>query len=56
MKLDRLRRPKLACVPSYAVCRPKISTLILLDMGHILKEDHTKERSGREENQKLECG
>jgi hypothetical protein len=27
-----------------------------LDMGHILKEDHTKERSGREENQKLECG
>jgi hypothetical protein len=55
VKLVRLKRPKLTCLPSYSVCRPKIHTLILLDMGYILTL-HAKEGVGREENQKLECG
>jgi hypothetical protein len=28
----RLRRPKIACSPSYADYRPKINAIILLDM------------------------
>jgi hypothetical protein len=34
VKLDRLRRPKAACSPSYADCRPKINIAILWDTGH----------------------
>jgi hypothetical protein len=34
MKLARLRRPKAACSPSYADCRPKANAAILRDMGH----------------------
>jgi hypothetical protein len=32
-KLVRLRRPKIACSPSYADYRPKTNAVILLDMG-----------------------
>jgi hypothetical protein len=30
-----LRRPKIACFPSYVDFRPKINAVILLDMGHM---------------------
>jgi hypothetical protein len=33
-KLARLRRPKVACSPSYADYRPKTNAVILWDMGH----------------------
>jgi hypothetical protein len=35
----RLRRPKIACSPSYADYRTKINAVILVDMGHTLKEE-----------------
>jgi hypothetical protein len=34
VKLDRLRRPKIACSPSYADYRPKTNAVILWDTGH----------------------
>jgi hypothetical protein len=40
-ELARLRRPKIACSPSYAVYRPKTNAVILLDMGHTLRGEHT---------------
>jgi hypothetical protein len=39
----RLRRPKIVCSPSYANFRPKMNTVILLDMGHIQKGEHVQE-------------
>jgi hypothetical protein len=39
----RLRRPKIACSLSYADYRPQTNAVILLDMGHKLTGDHTKE-------------
>jgi hypothetical protein len=36
-QLVRLRRPKIACSPSYADYRPKTNTVILLDMDHLLR-------------------
>jgi hypothetical protein len=41
VKLVRLRRPKIACSFSYADYRPKINAVILLDMGHTLRGEHT---------------
>jgi hypothetical protein len=35
VKLARLRRPKVACSPSYADYRPKTNAVKLLDMGHM---------------------
>jgi hypothetical protein len=43
MKLVRLRRPKIACSPSYVGHRPKTNAVILLDMGHTLRGDHSQE-------------
>jgi hypothetical protein len=43
MKLARLRRPKIACSPSYADFRPKTNAVILLGMGHTLREEHIQE-------------
>jgi hypothetical protein len=40
--IARLRRPKLACSPSY-VDRPKANAIILLDMGHTKREHTQKE-------------
>jgi hypothetical protein len=42
-KLARLRRPKITCSPSYVDYRPKTNAVILLDMGHTLREEHTWE-------------
>jgi hypothetical protein len=42
-KSYRLRKPKMACSPSYADYRPKINAEILLDMGHTLRGDCGKE-------------
>jgi hypothetical protein len=41
--LSRLRRPKIACSPSYVDYRPKTNAVILLDKGVILKGDHSWE-------------
>jgi hypothetical protein len=41
VKLARLRRPKIVCSPSYADFRPKTNAVILLDMGHMLRGEHT---------------
>jgi hypothetical protein len=37
VKLARLRRPKAACSPSYADCRPKTNAAISWDMGHTMR-------------------
>jgi hypothetical protein len=34
----RHRRPKIICSPSYADYRPKTNSVMLLYMGHILRE------------------
>jgi hypothetical protein len=41
VKLVRLRRPKTVCSPSFADYRPKTNAVILLDMGHMLREECT---------------
>jgi hypothetical protein len=43
VKLVRLRRPKIACSPSYVYYRPKTSAVILLDMDHTLKGECARE-------------
>jgi hypothetical protein len=43
VKLARLRRPKIACFPSYAVFRPKTNAVILSDMGHMLRGECIQE-------------
>jgi hypothetical protein len=42
-KLVRLRRPKISCSPSYVDYKPKTNVVILVDMGHTVKGDHTQE-------------
>jgi hypothetical protein len=42
--LGRLRRPKIACSPSYVDYRPNPNTVILLDMGQTLRGEHTWEK------------
>jgi hypothetical protein len=42
-KLTSLRRPKIACSPSYADYRPEISAVIFLDMGHALRVECAQE-------------
>jgi hypothetical protein len=39
----KLRRPKIACSPSYVDYRPKINAGILLDTGHTLRGEHIQE-------------
>jgi hypothetical protein len=43
LKLVRIRRPKIACPPSYADYRPKTNAVILLDMGHTLRGECARE-------------
>jgi hypothetical protein len=50
VKLARLRRPKVAGFPSYVYYKPKANTLILLDMGHILRG--VQARKGKERKPK----
>jgi hypothetical protein len=55
VKLARLRRPKIACSPSYADYRPKTNAVIFLDMGHNLAGNvHWRNRE-KEGNLKLKC-
>jgi hypothetical protein len=35
----RLRKPKISCSPSYADYRLKTNAVILLDLGHTLREE-----------------
>jgi hypothetical protein len=42
VKLARLRRPNIAYSPSYADYKPKTNAVILLDMGHTLREEHMR--------------
>jgi hypothetical protein len=44
MKLARLRRPKIACSPSYVDYRHKTHAVILLDMGHTLRGEYAQEK------------
>jgi hypothetical protein len=39
----RLRRSKIACSPLYVDYRPETNAVILLDMGHTLREEHAQE-------------
>jgi hypothetical protein len=39
----RLKRPKIACSPSYADYRLKINLVIFLDLGHTLRGEHAWE-------------
>jgi hypothetical protein len=47
VKLARLRGQKITCSPSYAEITPKISVVILLDMGHTLRGKCTWEEKGK---------
>jgi hypothetical protein len=38
--LARLRRPKIVYSPSYAVFRSRANTEMLLDLGHMTREEH----------------
>jgi hypothetical protein len=40
--LARLRRPKIVYSPSYVDFRPKTNAIILFDMGHTLRGEHTQ--------------
>jgi hypothetical protein len=43
-KVSQGRRPEITCSPSYADCRPKTNTVILLDMGHTLRGGCAQEK------------
>jgi hypothetical protein len=47
VKADRLRRPKIICSLSYEDYRPKTNAVILLDMSHTLRGEHTWEEYGK---------
>jgi hypothetical protein len=40
-RLARLTRPKIICSPSYADFRSRANTAMLLDLGHMIKGEHT---------------
>jgi hypothetical protein len=46
-KLARLRRPKIICSPSYVDYRPKTNAVMLLDLGHTHRGEHTREEYGK---------
>jgi hypothetical protein len=43
VKLEKLRRPKIICSPSFGDFRPKTNAVMLLDMGHTLRGEHIQE-------------
>jgi hypothetical protein len=43
MKLARLRRSTIICFSSYADYIPKTNAVILLDIGHTLRNEHIQE-------------
>jgi hypothetical protein len=46
----------MACSPSYVDYRPKTNAVILLDMSHTLRGEHTGRNRKTKEKLKLECG
>jgi hypothetical protein len=56
VKLIRFRRPKIICSSLYVDYRPKTNAVILLDMGHTLRENIHGRNREREGNLKFECG
>jgi hypothetical protein len=54
VKLARLRKPKIACSPSYADYRPETNAVILLEMGHTLRGECTRRNRGKKGNLKLD--
>jgi hypothetical protein len=52
VNLARLRRPKISCSPSYVDYRPKINAVILSDIGHTLRGDHSTGGTGKEKETK----
>jgi hypothetical protein len=42
-KVSRERRSKITCSPSFVDYRPKISAIILWDMGHTLRGEFVQE-------------
>jgi hypothetical protein len=44
--LARLRRPKIACSPSYVDFRSRANVAMLLDLGHIPRGEHIREEWG----------
>jgi hypothetical protein len=45
--LARLRRPKMICSPSYADFRSRATTAMWLDLGHMIRGEHTREVGDR---------
>jgi hypothetical protein len=43
-EISQAQRSKITCSPSYADYRPKVNAVILLDMGHTLRGEHTREK------------
>jgi hypothetical protein len=54
-KASWLRRPKIACSPSYTDYRPKTNAVILLVMRHTLRGEVHRRNREREGSLKLEC-
>jgi hypothetical protein len=42
-RLARFRRPKIVYSPSYVVFRSRANTAMLLDLGHMTREEHIRE-------------
>jgi hypothetical protein len=42
-EVSQAQKPKITCSPSYVDYRPKTNAVILLHMGHTLREEHTWE-------------
>jgi hypothetical protein len=40
LRIARFRRPKTVCSPSYADFRSRANTAMLLDLGHMTREEH----------------
>jgi hypothetical protein len=53
VRLARLRRPKIVCSPSFADFRPKTNTIILMDVGPMLRGEHIQEEQEKIGNPNL---
>jgi hypothetical protein len=45
-EVTRLRRPKIVCSPSYMDFRSRANAAMLLDLDHMLREEHIWEEWG----------
>jgi hypothetical protein len=43
-KVSQTKRPKIACSPSYADYGPKTNAVMLLNTGHTIRGEHTREK------------